>query len=330
MVGTNVVLTMASAVAAGATVAYTPPVSGTAAIQDAAGNKALSVSTTTPATADTAAPVLDSSLVFYNGNNGVNKFVLYFNEEMASSTTIPGTGGPANTGFNISIVDPLIPDRTGGASIAWAQSGGSSSFTEKAFAISFVLGYLSTSASVQMKYVDPGNAYPNALKDLAGNHAGNMVLGAWTNDNLSAVDGSFFVAGKSVLVAGGQGNDTMTGGAANDTFAWFAGDAGTSTGAVDIVKSFTAWIGTAGDKLDISKLLTNGYVSGTSTLSQWVTSVTNNASGAPSGVGTTNTKIVIDVDGTGSGTVTQTIWLDGVNLSSIDPAVLKSNGILIA
>jgi Ca2+-binding RTX toxin-like protein len=153
-----------------------------------------------------------------------------------------------------------------------------------------------------------------------------MVLGAWTNDNLSAVDATNFIAGKNVLVVGGMGNDTMTGGAANDTFTWFSGDAGTA-GAVDVVKSFSTWNGTAGDKLNILKLL-SGYTSGASTLSQWVTSVTT-AQTSPAGVAG-STKIVIDVDGTGAGTVTQTIWLEGVNLPAIDPAVLKASGVLIA
>ena len=166
----------------------------------------------------------------------------------------------------------------------------------------------------------------SAIQDVAGNDVGNMVLGAWTNDILSASQ-SAFTAGKTVLVVGGQGNDTMTGGLANDTFTWFAGDAG-ATGAVDVVKSFVPFAGGGGDKLDISKLLT-GYTGGTN-LSQWVT-ITSNATGAPSGVtGNNNTKIVIDVDGNGSGQVFQTIWLDGVNLSSTDPAVLKTNGVLIA
>jgi hypothetical protein len=125
----------------------------------------------------------------------------------------------------------------------------------------------------------------------------------------------------------------MTGGLANDTFAWFAGDTGT-TGAVDVVKSFSTWNGSTGDKLDISKLLTNGYNSGSSTLSQWVTSITT-AQTSPGGVAN-STKMVIDVDGSGSGTATQTIWLEGVNLTltgaNLDAQLtaLKTNGVLIA
>ena len=317
VVGTNIVLTTAANVSPSATITYTKPGSGIAAIQDAAGVQSVTTSAVA-ITSDTSPPVLDASPVFYNANGwGLNKFIISFNEELASASNSDVTGFNIS-GFSASVVDPLLPDRSNGAvAFDWYQSGGSNSTSERSIVLSLRSGNLSPSASLQIKYVDPGVGNLNALKDLAGNHAGNMVLGAWTNDNLSAVDATNFTAGKSVLVVGGQGNDTMTGGLANDTFAWFAGDAGTTTGAVDIVKSFTAWNGTAGDKLDIGKLLTNGYVSGTSTLSQWVTSVTNNASGAPSGVGTTNTKIVIDVDGTGSGTVTQTIWLDGVNLTLI-------------
>lgn len=147
-----------------------------------------------------------------------------------------------------------------------------------------------------MKYVDPttGND-TNALQDLAG-------------------------------------NDTMTGGGANDTFTWFAGDAG-ATGATDVIKSF----GTSStDKLDISKLLTNGYVGVNSTLSHWVTSVGNNATNQPSGVSATNTKITIDIDGPGTGGVIQTIWLDGVNLTltgvTLDAQLtaLRNSNVLIA
>jgi hypothetical protein len=85
--------------------------------------------------------------------------------------------------------------------------------------------------------------------------------------------------------------------------------------------------------------LLSGYSVGNNNLSDWVTSITNNVARAdrPTGVSSdTNAKIVIDVDGTGAGTVTQTIWLDGVNFSQITGSVdqqltaLKTAGILIA
>ena len=60
-------------------------------------------------------------------------------------------------------------------------------------------------------------------------------------------------------------------------------------------------------------------------------SITNNSTiDRPSGVSSPNTKIVIDIDGAGSGTTTQTIWLDGVSVLINDPATLKTNGVLIA
>ena len=116
----------------------------------------------------------------------------------------------------------------------------------------------------------------------------------------------------------------------NDTFVWNANDAGT-TGATDVIKDFSAWNGTEGDKLNITSLLA-GYSSTTSTLSQWVSVATGQT--APNGTAN-STKITIDIDGTGPGLITQTIWLEGVTLASTDPAVLKfnsttNNGILIA
>ena len=113
----------------------------------------------------------------------------------------------------------------------------------------------------------------------------------------------------------------------NDTFVWNAGDAVGNS--VDIIKDFSVWNGTTGDKLDIKNLLT-GYTSGTSTLSQWVSITNNSTIDRPSGVSSPNTKIVIDIDGAGSGTTTQTIWLDGVSGLSNDPTILKNNLILIA
>ena len=81
------------------------------------------------------------------------------------------------------------------------------------------------------------------------------------------------------------------------------------------------------DKLNITSLLIGGYTPGTSTLSQWVTVATGQT--APNGTAN-STKITIDVDGIGNGTITQTIWLEGVTLTTTDPATLKNNGVLIA
>ncbi|MBU6368569.1 MAG: type I secretion C-terminal target domain-containing protein [Burkholderiales bacterium] len=125
------------------------------------------------------------------------------------------------------------------------------------------------------------------------------------------------------------GLDTFTTGAAsdNDSFVWALGDAG-ATGAVDIVKDFVAWNGTVGDKLDITSLLAGGYNTSTSVLSQWVTVTTGQT--VPGSATANSTRIVIDVDGSGTGNVTQTIWLEGVTLSTTDTAVLKNSGVLIA
>ncbi|NDC62135.1 MAG: type I secretion C-terminal target domain-containing protein, partial [Betaproteobacteria bacterium] len=111
----------------------------------------------------------------------------------------------------------------------------------------------------------------------------------------------------------------------NDTFKWNASDAG--TGATDVIKDFSAWNGTEGDKLDILGLLT-GYTPGTSTLSQWVTVTTGQT--APGTSTTNSTKLVIDIDGMASGTVLQTLWLEGTTLSTTDVSVLKNNAVLVA
>ena len=321
--GSSVILTTSSAVTSGVAVTYADN-PGAAAIQDAAGVHA--TTQTMRADSDASAPTLTGSMVYYNGSgSALNKFVLNFSEDMSSVS--------APSQFSVYISDPVYPDRTGTASVisSTVLSGGASSYGNNTVTFGITPGFLSPNASVSVTYTDSttGNDV-SAIQDVAGNDVGNMVLGAWTNDILSASQ-SAFTAGKTVLVVGGQGNDTMTGGLANDTFTWFAGDAG-ATGAVDVVKSFVPFAGGGGDKLDISKLLT-GYAGGTN-LSQWVTSVTT-AQTSPAGV-TGSTKIVIDTDGLGSTGAIQTIWLEGVNLTlsgatlEAQLAALKTSGVLIA
>uniref|UniRef100_UPI00286F947A hypothetical protein n=1 Tax=Limnohabitans sp. TaxID=1907725 RepID=UPI00286F947A len=108
-----------------------------------------------------------------------------------------------------------------------------------------------------------------------------------------------------------------------DTFYWLRGDAG-STGAVDVVWDFNATVGAnTGMKLNLSDLLQNHVKGATDNLSAWIANFTTYSpaagtlagSGAPANTIVTSasitsmTKIVIDVDGAGAGTATQTIWL---------------------
>jgi Ca2+-binding RTX toxin-like protein len=146
-------------------------------------------------------------------------------------------------------------------------------------------------------------------------------------------------------IYGGAGNDIMYGrggnalsGSDNDTFVWQRGDAGTAA-ALDIVRDFTAWNGTTGDRLNITQLL-EGYTAGASNLAQWVKSIQTGVTGASlvgSGVisgswdaSQTGTLITIDVDGAGGGTVTQRIFLASTTLSSTDVTTLQTTGLIIA
>jgi hypothetical protein len=198
----------------------------------------------------------------------------------------------------------------------------------------------SSNPYIKLSYTDPttGND-TNALQDSTGNDMPSFNLFVY-NLNANTATGTNAVD----YIMGGAGNDNITGGLGNDvlwgldtftanavtdsdTFVWALGDAGT-TGAVDIVKDFVAWNGTAGDKLNITSLLAGGYNTSTSVLSQWVTVTTGQT--LPGSATANSTKIMIDVDGSGTGNVTQTIWLEGVTLSATDAAALKTSGVLIA
>jgi hypothetical protein len=193
---------------------------------------------------------------------------------------------------------------------------------------------------IKLSYTDPNTGNDtNALQDSTGNDMPSFNLFVY-NLNANTATGTNAVD----YIMGGAGNDNITGGLGNDvlwgldtftanavtdsdSFVWALGDAGT-TGAVDIVKDFVAWNGTAGDKLNITSLLAGGYNTSTSVLSQWVTVTTGQT--LPGSATANSTKIVIDVDGSGTGNVTQTIWLEGVTLSATDAAALKNSGVLIA
>jgi Ca2+-binding RTX toxin-like protein len=165
--------------------------------------------------------------------------------------------------------------------------------------------------------------------------------------NLAGLDDSLTGTTGSDLLIGGNGNDTIRGGQGNDVlyglgsgiaqgldndiFVWGSGDAGLGAGAADVIRDFTAWNGTSGDKLDLKALLV-GYQAGTSDISQWI-SVQNDVT-LPDAtgwdVGKTGTLLTIDIDGAGAGTVTQTIFLENVSLTTTNPNQLVSGGVILA
>ena len=117
--------------------------------------------------------------------------------------------------------------------------------------------------------------------------------------------------GEDVLV-GGPGNDILTGGLGADVFKWVAGDEG--IGATDTVTDFNQSSGSydpsEGDILDLSDLLV-GLDSSGMTLAEALDAsfLTITSDG-------TDTSIVADVDGAAAGTTTQTIVLQGVDLTN--------------
>lgn len=161
---------------------------------------------------------------------------------------------------------------------------------------------------------------------------------AGLDDSLTGTSGSDLMIGGdgNDTIQGGQGNDVLYGhgsglaqGLDNDVFVWGAGDAG--TGAVDVIRDFSAWNGTSGDKLDLEDLLV-GYEAGTSDITQWI-AVQNDATlpGATGwDAGKTGTLLTIDIDGAGAGTVTQTIFLENASLTTTTLNQLISGGVILA
>ena len=160
--------------------------------------------------------------------------------------------------------------------------------------------------------------------------------GADTLSGTSAADLLIGMGGDD-LIMGGAGNDILYGhgtGATglasdNDVFKWAAGDAG--TGALDVIRDFDVWNGTSGDKLDIAGLL-QGFTGSGQSLDKWVTVQDNVTPSNLLGWDATRSGalITIDLDGPGSGTVTQSIFLEGVSLGSGSVNTLVSTGVIIA
>ena len=232
-----------------------------------------------------------------------------------------------------------------------ADSSGESSGIYKWIENTYSWSVSGANSEVKFTYIDPttNNDTSQVYQDTAGIDVGsfNIILASMSNTatDITGTTGNDYLVSNTVYhtIIGGQGNDVMWAGGygdigwANsssyaDVFKWNSGDAGTA-GATDTIKDFVRWNGTSGDQLDIRSLLAGGYANG-STLANWVKSITTGQT--VNGVANSSV-MVIDIDGTGSGTVTQVIVLEGVDLlaglsgSYTDKlGLLKTNGVIIA
>ncbi|KUE79955.1 hypothetical protein ATO46_17385 [Aeromonas schubertii] len=138
---------------------------------------------------------------------------------------------------------------------------------------------------------------------ITGNSLDNILFGGDGNDILSGmggVDKLIGGTGNDTLI-GGLGADILVGDSGSDTFKWGSGDA---SAGVDVIKDFQ--VGVGGDVLDLSELLSGEHANATS-LDQFLT--------FSSGPGSGKTTLVIDLDGSGAGTTTQTIQFDNIDLT---------------
>uniref|UniRef100_UPI003D22D3AD beta strand repeat-containing protein n=1 Tax=Aeromonas rivipollensis TaxID=948519 RepID=UPI003D22D3AD len=141
------------------------------------------------------------------------------------------------------------------------------------------------------------------MENLVGSMFGDTLTGDANANILSGLAGNDTLAGGGGddLLIGGMGSDTLTGNAGKDTFKWQAGDAG----GTDTIKDFTT--GANGDVLDLSELLSGEHANAAS-LDQYL----NFASGP----GVNKSTLTIDLDGSGSGTTTHSIFFDNVDLTA--------------
>ena len=130
---------------------------------------------------------------------------------------------------------------------------------------------------------------------LAGGAGDDILYGLAGNDILNGG------AGDDYLI-GGLGNDTLTGGPGKDTFFWQAGDA--ATAATDTITDFVKGVG--GDVLNLADLL-QGETAANIGSGGFLTSATYTGG---------NTTLVFDTNGSAAGGDTQTIVIQGVDLTA--------------
>ena len=285
----------------------------TITVSDAANNVATSIATVQVAATPYMALTKGAELIVTK-----NIFALSANGVSATSTsiTISGlTNGEFRKG-GFAITQFTLKDVQDGL-VTFVHDN---SVNAPTFNVAVSDGIISSAAKAAQIFFVPISLSVGLDDILTGTNTADLLIGGDGNDT----------------IRGGQGNDVLYGhgigltqGLDNDIFVWGSGDAG--LGATDVIRDFTAWNGTSGDKLDLTALLV-GYQAGTSDISQWI-SVQNGVTlpGATGwDVGKTGTLLTIDIDGVGAGTVTQTIFLENVSLTTTNPNQLISGGVILA
>ena len=281
-------------------------------VRDAAGNVSTASTNITVATTPHVALTKGAELIVTK-----DMLALSTNETSPTSTGIT-ISGLANGEFRkggLAVTQFTLQDVEGGL-VTFVHDN---SVNAPSFNVAVSDGAISSSAKAAQIFFVPTSLSVNLDDVLTGTSDADLLIGGDGND----------------IIRGGQGSDVLYGhgsglaqGLDNDTFVWGSGDAG--LGASDVIRDFTAWNGTSGDKLDLSALLV-GYQAGTSDISQWI-SVQNDVTlpGATGwDVGKTGTLLTIDIDGAGAGTVTQTIFLQNASLTTTNVNQLISGGVIL-
>ncbi len=164
--------------------------------------------------------------------------------------------------------------------------------------------YATTTVNVKLEFVGTDASAETADVLINGTSGTDNLLGGSGDDILYGLGGADILNGGAGddLLLGGLGNDTLTGGNGADTFVWKSGDA--SGSATDTIVGFTTGLG--GDVLDLTDLL-QGENAANIESGGFLTSATF-AGG--------NTTLVFDTNGAADGGNTQTIVIQGVDLTS--------------
>jgi hypothetical protein len=285
-------------------------------------------------------PVLKKVSFGYQSNN-VTGVILQFDENLGSGASLlPSVGA----GLTIQKYDNGVQN---GAIFSGTNTvTNSPNDTLNAFLVNNFAVFTATDGPqsyAKFSYNDSNTIDNKAIQDTSGNaipQTMDILMFGRGNDTINgntlstAYQKYLMGGGGNDTIQGGYGNQVMwgldtllspltnpAGGTDNDTFKWGSGDATNAIGpvaggntlvpAIDTIKDFSKWNGTAGDKLDFTGFF-NNFNSNTSDISKWITSIYKGLT--VNGVANC-TVINIDTDGTD---FTSADWKQIIVLENVD------------